>query len=876
MKKLLTFLFVLFIASFSQAQWVIENFDSAVGTFFPDPPVRDQNFFANGATAEFLLSDNADAFEGSGSLKMDYRIEASDGWGGYIVRTTYIPGTVPNEPPYIDLSTGTHLKLRYKVLSPAVLSKDGTVFMEFKCADFGEAGTGRDMWLHHTAIDFLDASGQWIEISMPLEFNSDNTLGFSNQFAEGDGVLQWDKIKGFEIALVYITQGGAPAPTAIGSVLIDKLELVGNRYNPFTTFDDAVNDFAFDDMSWAGAGKSTVNLSNNNSDFVEGTGSMQLDYIVNASQNWGGYLNIRDTTFILPSDFNERTALVIWIKNVNPIVGSTPKRVTMRFFLMENSTGQNEDWIAEVPVDFETAGDWQRFYIPLKMDSIWTDENGKQRFPQNGLAQPWWSITGDQTFNPDAVTGWKIELSAGGDDYGPVGETFAGTLLFDVVQPSGFQFADKTAPAAPVVNVIPSAYSNLVTWLDVPGESGEKYFVYYSESPISDINGPEVSLAFTDEPIPHGVQVYEHALRSANEDKSKTYYYAITCRDFAGNVSEPAFFGPVNNTARGVPTVSVTPPVSFVADGNLNEWSSAQPSFLMQSALGTANVVLNVDNDNDCSAEVKVAIDDTYLYVMMDVTDDFVHWNDAIPSYENDAPDLFIGLYDMKKTHVAYWRGETPDYHLRFGKFWVRSDESNSQCDTMIANGTANYYYGEKFPSGYIVEAKIPLVDLAQKRNPNIVSTDVINWKIGDKIPFDIGINDNDDGLVRQGMIFYSPTNKDRGWQNVASWTYTWISDDVTGVNDNPAAVNSFNLAQNYPNPFNPSTQIQYSIAEAGLVSIRVFDILGREVAELVNQNQNAGTYTVDFNGQNLSSGVYIYKIESGSFTATKKMMLMK
>ncbi len=876
MKKLLTFLFVLFIASFSQAQWLIENFDNAVGTFFPDPPVRDQNFYANGPTAEFLLSNDADAFEGTGSLKMDYRIEASDGWGGYIVRTSYIPGTVPNEPPYIDLSTGTHLKLRYKVTTPAALSKDGTVFMEFKCAEFGEAGTGRDMWLHHTTLNLLDASGQWIELSMPLQFNNDNTLGFANQFAEGDGILQWDKIKGFEIALVYITQGGAPAPTAIGSVLIDKLELVGSRYNPFQTFDDAVNDFSFDDMSWAGAGKSTVNLSNNTTDFVEGTGSMQLDYVVNASQSWGGYLNLTDTTFRPFSDFNERTALVFYIKNLNPVVGSTPKRLTMRFILLENSDGPEENWTCEVPINFEEAGDWTRYYMPLKKDTVWTDENGKLRFPQNGFAQFWWDVKGNNELNLESVTGYKIELSAGGNDYGPQGETFTGTLLFDILQQSGFQFADKTAPNKPVVNVIPSSFSNLVTWLDVPGESGEKYFIYYSESPISDINGPDVSLAFTDEPIPHGVQVYEHALRSANTNKAKTYYYAVTCKDFAGNVSEPALVGPITNTARGVPTVSVTPPASFVADGNLNEWSSAQPSFMMQSALGTANVVLNVDNDNDCSAEVKVAIDDTYLYVMMDVTDDFVHWNDAIASYENDAPDLFIGLYNMRKSHVAYWRGETPDYHLRFGKFWVRSDESNSQCDTMIANGTANYYYGEKFPAGYIVEARIPLIDLAQKRNPNIVSTDVINWKVGDKIPFDIGINDNDDGLVRQGMIFYSPTNKDRGWQNVASWTYTWISDDVTGVDDNPAAVNTFNLAQNYPNPFNPTTQIQYSIAEAGLVSIKVFDILGREVAQLVNQNQNAGTYTVDFNGQNLSSGVYIYKIESGSFTATKKMMLMK
>ncbi|NWF88616.1 MAG: T9SS type A sorting domain-containing protein, partial [Ignavibacteriaceae bacterium] len=96
------------------------------------------------------------------------------------------------------------------------------------------------------------------------------------------------------------------------------------------------------------------------------------------------------------------------------------------------------------------------------------------------------------------------------------------------------------------------------------------------------------------------------------------------------------------------------------------------------------------------------------------------------------------------------------------------------------------------------------------------------------------------------------------------------------GVDDNIGNINTFELLQNYPNPFNPSTRIQYSIAEPGLVSVKVFDVLGRQIADLVNSQQSAGTYTVDFNAQNLSAGVYLYKIESGSFQATKKMILLK
>jgi hypothetical protein len=83
-------------------------------------------------------------------------------------------------------------------------------------------------------------------------------------------------------------------------------------------------------------------------------------------------------------------------------------------------------------------------------------------------------------------------------------------------------------------------------------------------------------------------------------------------------------------------------------------------------------------------------------------------------------------------------------------------------------------------------------------------------------------------------------------------------------------------LEQNYPNPFNPSTTIKYSIAEDGFVRLSVFNLLGEEVATLVNNTQKAGRYEVQFNASELSSGVYIYTIETSSFTSSKKLMLMK
>lgn len=85
-----------------------------------------------------------------------------------------------------------------------------------------------------------------------------------------------------------------------------------------------------------------------------------------------------------------------------------------------------------------------------------------------------------------------------------------------------------------------------------------------------------------------------------------------------------------------------------------------------------------------------------------------------------------------------------------------------------------------------------------------------------------------------------------------------------------------FELNQNYPNPFNPTTVIDFKLAKSGMVSLKVFDMLGREVATLINEKIDAGTYKVDFNGTGLSSGVYLYRLNAGSYTSTKKMVLMK
>ncbi len=105
-------------------------------------------------------------------------------------------------------------------------------------------------------------------------------------------------------------------------------------------------------------------------------------------------------------------------------------------------------------------------------------------------------------------------------------------------------------------------------------------------------------------------------------------------------------------------------------------------------------------------------------------------------------------------------------------------------------------------------------------------------------------------------------------------------NEDFIGYTDieeeSPLQPEVFSLSQNYPNPFNPSTKIKYSLPTNEFVSLRIYDVLGREVKTLVNQQQSAGVYNVQFDAGNLASGIYLYRIEAGSFMDVKKLLLLK
>lgn len=106
---------------------------------------------------------------------------------------------------------------------------------------------------------------------------------------------------------------------------------------------------------------------------------------------------------------------------------------------------------------------------------------------------------------------------------------------------------------------------------------------------------------------------------------------------------------------------------------------------------------------------------------------------------------------------------------------------------------------------------------------------------------------------------------------------YRLLKSSVIGINHISSEIPAnYKLSQNYPNPFNPTTNIEFSLPEKSFVKLNVFDINGRQISQLVNENLSAGTFKYDFNAENHPSGTYFYKLETDKFSETKKMILMK
>ncbi|MFZ1518659.1 MAG: PQQ-binding-like beta-propeller repeat protein [Ignavibacteriaceae bacterium] len=152
-----------------------------------------------------------------------------------------------------------------------------------------------------------------------------------------------------------------------------------------------------------------------------------------------------------------------------------------------------------------------------------------------------------------------------------------------------------------------------------------------------------------------------------------------------------------------------------------------------------------------------------------------------------------------------------------------------------------------------------------------ISSAGELKWKL----PLNDYQVDNTGAISKDGIL-YIGVHKSSLTTNQQKTLIAIKDTGAVSVELNNFKILDYYLDQNYPNPFNPATKISYSIKDEGLVSLKVYDVLGKEIATLVNDYKSAGNYEVEFNASQLSSGMYIYKIQAGNFSDARKMLLTK
>ncbi|MBN1560769.1 T9SS type A sorting domain-containing protein [candidate division KSB1 bacterium] len=300
------------------------------------------------------------------------------------------------------------------------------------------------------------------------------------------------------------------------------------------------------------------------------------------------------------------------------------------------------------------------------------------------------------------------------------------------------------------------------------------------------------------------------------------------------------------------------------------------------------------DDDWDLSANWFSAWDETYLYVYEEVSDDLVNQNSAT-WYQNDCidakidPDPFvtnaasvftftIGCMDSFDVDPSLYGGIR-----NLAEGW-----------TVTERPTPEDYARELTDYGYVLELRLKWAWISTSdKGP-------IEPRVGDTYGFAIMNHDNDSN-TRDGSIEWATVLTDAVWNNCENHGYIelladnkikYVAENIRTGNANPnpemyipvgnavsqksAVVDNFGLSQNYPNPFNPVTTISYSLEKPSAVKIGVYDLHGREVATLVDGEKTAGVYTVQFDGANLSSGVYFYKLQSEDKVISKKMTLLR
>ena len=704
-------------------------------------------------------------------------------------------------------------------------SLEDRINLRLNLSDFGDVadpanytGLGEYYYSFHYILD--NAPG-WNTVTMPLERNDSwdgggfNLTGWAGD--AGNGEVDKHAIGGFH--LEFSISGGGDGDYSSGTIVLDDFKLTGSKNvltNPGFELADAQDDGAGWGAAMGGGHAEVVTDA-----AMAHSGDNYLS--IGVTDNWAVFYS-EDS---IPAQFGETWGFSGFGKSVSGGDGAGA------FFKLEAKDAAGTVLGTTGDVAIAVTDEWENHSVEFVMPE------GTVQMAAVIVASRWDGVACDFAFDD------MFLMSLG---------------VLDVIPPD------------PVQNItaVPATYYNLVTWADNDGEEGETYNVYASTEPITDLSSPTVDVVAVN--VLEGASAAVHYLHNPLEDLAVTYYYAVACKDASNNVGEPGSSdGSITNTAKGVPTISLTPPAAFAADGDLQEWyDSGIMAFELgatENSYGAGHVGMGtVDSDEDLYGYFWTAVDDDYFYLAAEIIDDDVNTDASSGWWTSDVVQLCLGLYDQRgPKHVGRQRGAEPDYKLYFTPEGANSDDG---AGVLATHGDGNYYH-EVFNPDYVFEFRISLDSILIEDDVRLIPAN------GTRTPFEPMIHDNDGGTW-EGQLTLSPINDDNAHQTCEVWSNTWIGDQSTVDIDKEVIANQFALFPNYPNPFNPVTTIGFSLPNAQQVSLSVYNLIGQEVVSLVNKELPAGYHTINWYAGSMASGVYLSRLTSGGKTITQKMLLLK
>ncbi|MAT58384.1 MAG: hypothetical protein CMF23_10480 [Ignavibacteriae bacterium] len=309
---------------------------------------------------------------------------------------------------------------------------------------------------------------------------------------------------------------------------------------------------------------------------------------------------------------------------------------------------------------------------------------------------------------------------------------------------------------------------------------------------------------------------------------------------FTGNDTLTIQIGPFNKPEQTVTSVD------FVIHYNDNTWDNNNgQDYHITFGGGSNQNPFNINGSLDESATLLISNSTAELYV--DWQSPYLYL--ATKSAQQQGGDIFLLISnDVSSSMQAPWgkSGSVASYSA-----FVGNESTNNYNSWFDQSGTAYSAAGNYLEAAINLEEEFGTI-------PNNIYLAVAKYG-------------TDDGSSLTGQL---PSGNSNG--NIEADEFYDFNFVITSVEDDIQLPAQFSLEQNYPNPFNPTTSIEYSVPSSEYVSLKVYDVLGNEVATLVNGQKSAGRHEVKFNASSLSTGMYIYRIQAGNFNQVRKMMLVK